>query len=115
MAREERAAVFDAMTATIGRLHQVDYRTIGLESYGRPGNYLQRQIERWSKQYRLSETERIEAMDNLIAWLPQNIPTEDATTIVHGDYPLDNMIFAADAPEIPAVIDWDLPTPGDPL
>src|SRR5260221_13490627 len=115
MAREERAAIFDAMDATIARLHQVDYRTIGLESYGRPGNYLQRQIERWSKQYRLSETERIEAMDNLIAWLPQNIPTEDATTIVHGDYRLDNMIFAADEPKILAVIDWELSTLGNPL
>jgi len=115
MARAERAAVFDATNATIARLHQVDYRTIGLESYGRPGNYLQRQIERWSKQYRLSETERIEAMDNLIAWLPQNIPAADATTIVHGDYRLDNMIFAADEPKILAVIDWELSTLGNPL
>src|SRR5216683_1328466 len=97
--------------------HAVDreYRVIGLESFGRPGNYLQRQIERWSKQYRLSETERIEAMDNLIAWLPQNIPTEDATSIVHGDYRMDNMIFAADAPRILAVIDWELSTLGNPL
>jgi len=115
MPRGERAAIFDAMNATIARLHQVDYRAIGLESFGRPGNYLQRQIERWSKQYRLSETERIEAMDNLIAWLPQNIPTEDATSIVHGDYRLDNMIFAADAPDILAVIDWELSTLGNPL
>jgi len=113
--RGERAAIFDAMNATIARLHQVDYRATGLESFGRPGNYLQRQIERWSKQYRLSETERIEAMDNLIAWLPQNIPTEDATSIVHGDYRLDNMIFAADAPKILAVIDWELSTLGNPL
>jgi aminoglycoside phosphotransferase (APT) family kinase protein len=115
MARGERAALFDAMNATMARLHQVDYRAIGLETYGRPGNYLQRQIERWSKQYRLSETERIEAMDNLIAWLPSNIPAEDATSIVHGDYRMDNMIFAAEAPEIRAVIDWELSTLGNPL
>jgi aminoglycoside phosphotransferase (APT) family kinase protein len=115
MARGERAAVFDAMNATMARLHQVDYRAIGLENYGRPGNYLRRQIERWSKQYRLSETERIEAMDNLIAWLPDNIPAEDATSIVHGDYRMDNMIFAAEAPEIRAVIDWELSTLGNPL
>jgi aminoglycoside phosphotransferase (APT) family kinase protein len=115
LSRGERAAIFDAMNATIARLHQVDYRAIGLESFGRPGNYLQRQIERWTKQYRLSETERIEAMDNLIAWLPQNIPAEDTTSIVHGDYRLDNMIFAADAPDILAIIDWELSTLGDPL
>src|SRR6185437_5228591 len=115
MARGERAAVFDAMNATMARLHQVDYRAIGLETYGRPGNYLQRQIERWSKQYRLSETERIEAMDKLIAWLPDNIPAEDATSIVHGAYRMDNMISAADVPEIRAVIDWELSTLGNPL
>jgi aminoglycoside phosphotransferase (APT) family kinase protein len=111
----ERAAIFDAMNEVIARLHQVDYRAIGLESYGRPGNYLARQIDRWTKQYRLSETERIEAMDNLIAWLPQHIPADDATTIVHGDYRLDNMILHNSEPRVLAVIDWELSTLGNPL
>jgi aminoglycoside phosphotransferase (APT) family kinase protein len=113
--RAERSAIFEAMNAGIAQLHRIDYRAIGLESYGRPGNYLARQIDRWSKQYRLSETERIEAMDNLIAWLPQNIPAEGATAIVHGDYRMDNMIFHPTEPRILAVIDWELSTLGDPL
>lgn len=115
LARDERAAIFDAMNGVIARLHQVDYAAIGLETYGRPGNYLARQIDRWSKQYRLSETERIEAMDNLIEWLPKNIPDEAATSIVHGDYRMDNMIFHPTAPRILAVIDWELSTLGNPL
>lgn len=115
LARGERAAIFDAMNGVIARLHQVDYTAIGLETYGRPGNYLARQIDRWSKQYRLSETEPVEAMDNLIEWLPKNIPDEAATTIVHGDYRMDNMIFHPTAPRILAVIDWELSTLGNPL
>jgi aminoglycoside phosphotransferase (APT) family kinase protein len=113
--KAERGAIFDAMNAVMAQLHQIDYVAIGLESYGRPGNYLARQIDRWSKQYRLSETERIEAMDNLIDWLPRNIPEEGATSIVHGDYRLDNMIFHASEPRILAVIDWELSTLGNPL
>jgi aminoglycoside phosphotransferase (APT) family kinase protein len=115
MTPPQRAAIFDAMNAVIARLHQTDYKAIGLESYGRPGNYMARQIDRWTKQYRLSETERIEAMDNLIAWLPQNIPAEDETAIVHGDYRLDNMIFHPTEPRVLAVIDWELSTLGNPL
>jgi aminoglycoside phosphotransferase (APT) family kinase protein len=115
LAPPDRAAIFDAMNAGMARLHQIDCRAIGLESYGRPGNYLARQIDRWTKQYRLSETERIEAMDNLIAWLPANIPAEDETSIVHGDYRLDNMIFHPIEPRILAVIDWELSTLGNPL
>src|SRR5882724_8360385 len=113
--RAERAAIFDAMNAVIARLHQIDYQAIGLETYGRPGNYLQRQIDRWTKQYRLSETERIEAMDNLIAWLPGHIPEEAATSIVHGDYRLDNMILHPTEARVLAVIDWELSTLGNPL
>jgi aminoglycoside phosphotransferase (APT) family kinase protein len=113
--KAERGAIFDAMNAVMAQLHRIDYVAIGLESYGRPGNYLARQIDRWSKQYRLSETERIEAMDNLIDWLPRNIPEEGATSIVHGDYRLDNMIFHASEPRILAVIDWELSTLGNPL
>jgi aminoglycoside phosphotransferase (APT) family kinase protein len=113
--REERTAIFDAMNSVIAQLHQIDYLAVGLESFGRPGNYLQRQIDRWSKQYRLSETERIEAMDNLIEWLPQNIPDEAASSIVHGDYRMDNMIFHPTEPRVLAVIDWELSTLGNPL
>lgn len=115
MAPAERARIFDSMNEVMARLHGIDYRAIGLESFGRPGNYLARQIDRWSKQYRLSETERIEAMDNLIDFLPRNIPAEEETAIVHGDYRMDNMIFAADAPRILAIIDWELSTLGNPL
>jgi aminoglycoside phosphotransferase (APT) family kinase protein len=115
LAPTERGAIFDEMNAVMARLHQVDYQAIGLETYGRPGNYLARQIDRWSKQYRLSETERIEAMDNLIEWLPKNIPDEGATSIVHGDYRMDNMIFHPTEPRVLAVIDWELSTLGNPL
>src|SRR6185437_10432571 len=111
----ERAAIFDEMNRVIALLHGVDHAAIGLADYGRPGNYLARQIDRWSKQYRLSETERIEAMDNLIAWLPRNIPSEEATGIVHGDYRMDNMIFHPTLPRILEVIDWELSTIGNPL
>jgi aminoglycoside phosphotransferase (APT) family kinase protein len=111
----ERGAVFDAMNAAMAQLHRIDYAALGLADYGRPGNYLARQIDRWSKQYRLSETERIPAMDALIDWLPQNIPVEEETAIVHGDFRLDNMIFAADAPRLLAIIDWELSTLGNPL
>jgi len=96
-------------------LHQVDYRAIGLEGFGKPGNYIERQIGRWTKQYRASETERVPAMDNLIDWLPKNIPPETGTTIVHGDYRLDNAIFHPAEPRILAVLDWELSTLGDPL
>ena len=88
---------------------------IGLEDFGKPGNYIGRQVERWSKQYRASETQRIEAMDNLIDWLPKNIPPEAGTTVVHGDFRLDNTIFHPTEPRILAVLDWELSTLGDPL
>jgi aminoglycoside phosphotransferase (APT) family kinase protein len=115
LGRDERGRVYDAMNAVIARLHTIDYATLGLDDYGKPGNYVARQIDRWTKQYRASETERIEAMDRLIEWLPANVPLDDATSIVHGDYRLDNMIVAPDAPRIAAVLDWELSTLGDPL
>jgi len=115
MTREERAAIWDELNRTIARLHSIDYRDIGLEGFGRPGSYIERQIARWSKQYRASETQAIEAMDNLIEWLPKNIPPEAATTVVHGDYRLDNTIFHPGEPRILAVLDWELSTLGDPL
>ena len=115
MTREQRAAIWDEKNKVIARLHSLDYRAIGLEDFGKPGNYIGRQVERWSKQYRASETQRIEAMDNLIGWLPKNIPPEAGTTVVHGDFRLDNTIFHPTEPRVLAVLDWELSTLGDPL
>jgi aminoglycoside phosphotransferase (APT) family kinase protein len=111
----ERRAIFVEMNRVIAALHKVDYSAIGLGDYGKPGNYFARQIDRWSKQYKASETERIEAMDLLIDWLPRNIPANEATSIVHGDYRLDNMIFHASEPRVLAVLDWELSTLGHPM
>ena len=111
----ERAAVYDAMNATIARLHTFDPAAIGLSDYGRGENYVARQVERWSKQYRASETEKIEEMERLIEWLPRHIPPAGPARLVHGDYRLDNLIVAKDAPQIAAVLDWELSTLGDPL
>jgi aminoglycoside phosphotransferase (APT) family kinase protein len=111
----ERAALFDEMNRVIAALHSVDYQAVGLEGYGKPGNFLERQVARWTKQYRASETERIEAVENLIAWLPQHIPAGDETRIVHGDYRIDNVIFHPTEPRILAVLDWELSTLGHPL
>src|SRR5207245_396722 len=99
----------------IARLHTLDYRALGLETFGKPGNYIERQIARWTKQYQASETEPIAAMNDLIAWLPQNIPPETGTSVVHGDYRLDNTIFHPREARILAVLDWELSTLGDPL
>jgi aminoglycoside phosphotransferase (APT) family kinase protein len=115
MASAERAAIFDEMNRVIATLHRVDYAAIGLADYGKPGNYFQRQIDRWGRQYRASETERIDAMDRLIEWLPRNIPAGDETSIVHGDYRVDNMIFHPREPRVLAVLDWELSTLGHPL
>jgi aminoglycoside phosphotransferase (APT) family kinase protein len=115
MSRSERAAIWDELNRVIAWLHTIDYRAVGLESFGKPGNYIERQIARWTKQYRASETEPIEAMNNLIAWLPNNIPPEAATTVVHGDFRLDNAIYHPSEPRILAVLDWELSTLGDPL
>ena len=115
MTREQRAAIWDEQNRVMAQLHLVDYRKVGLEDFGKPGNYIGRQVERWSKQYRASETQRIEAMDNLIGWLPKNIPPEAGTTVVHGDFRLDNTIFHPTEARILAVLDWELSTLGDPL
>jgi aminoglycoside phosphotransferase (APT) family kinase protein len=115
MAPAERAAIFDEMNRVIAALHRVDFRAIGLETYGKPGNYFARQIDRWSRQYKASETEKIEAMDRLMEWLPSHIPAGDETTIVHGDYRLDNMIFHATEPRVLALLDWELSTLGHPM
>jgi aminoglycoside phosphotransferase (APT) family kinase protein len=111
----ERALVYDAMNTTLARLHAFDPAAVGLSDYGRGENYVARQVERWSKQYRASQTEPIEEMERLIAWLPEHLPPPQATRIVHGDYRLDNMIIAPDEPRVTAVLDWELSTLGDPL
>ncbi|MDX3909550.1 MAG: phosphotransferase [Sphingobium sp.] len=112
----ERAGIFDAMNATIARLHMVDYRAVGLSDYGRPGNYFERQIGRWSNQYlEDGDAGRDPYMDRLIAWLPENIPADDdATGITHGDFRIDNMIFHPTEPKVLAVLDWELSTLGHP-
>jgi len=96
-------------------LHSVDYEAAGLGDFGRPGNYLGRQIARWSRQYRASETETIAAMDELIEWLPRHLPPEGAAAIVHGDYRMDNLVFHKIEPRVIGVLDWELSTIGDPL
>jgi aminoglycoside phosphotransferase (APT) family kinase protein len=111
----ERAAVYDAMNATLARLHSFDPAKIGLADLGRGESYVARQIDRWSKQYRASETEAIEEMEQLIAWLPENLPPPAPVRIVHGDYRLDNIILAPYEPAILGVLDWELCTLGDPL
>jgi aminoglycoside phosphotransferase (APT) family kinase protein len=113
--KKERAAIWHEMGRIIAALHKTDYRAAGLETFGKPSNYCERQITRWSKQYRISETERIPAMDKLIEWLPQNVPSQTSDSIVHGDFRLDNMIFHPTEPKILAVLDWELSTLGDPL
>ena len=113
--KDERAAIYDASNATLAQLHSVDVDKAGLSDYGKPGNYFERQIGRWSKQYKAAETREIEAMDNLIDWLPKAAPEQERTSVVHGDYRLDNMIFHPTEPRVIAVLDWELSTLGDPL
>lgn len=111
----ERAAIYDNLNATLARLHQVDFAAIGLADFGRPGNYFQRQIDRWTKQYRGAETEAIPEMERLIAELPARIPASDELSIAHGDYRLENVMFHPTEPRIIAVLDWELCTLGHPL
>ena len=115
MAPQERRAIYAEMNRVIAALHRVDFAGIGLADYGRPGNYLARQIDRWSRQYQASATESIAAMDKLIEWLPRHIPAGERTSLVHGDFRLDNVIFARDEPRVLAVLDWELSTLGDAL
>jgi aminoglycoside phosphotransferase (APT) family kinase protein len=115
LAPHERTAAWDDFNRVIAALHSVDWQAAGLAGYGRPGNYISRQITRWSAQYRASETVPIPAMDQLMEWLPAHIPDGDETRIVHGDLRLDNMIFHASEPRIIAMLDWELSTLGHPL
>jgi len=111
----ERLAIYRAKVETLHRLHAVDYTALGLADFGRPGSYVARQIARWGKQYKASETESIAAMDRLLDWLPAHLPAGDETVLVHGDYRLDNMIFHPTEPRVLGIIDWEISTLGDPL
>ena len=112
----ERAAIYDAMNQTMAALHNVDIDAVGLKDFGRPGNYFQRQLDRWSKQYHSSETRSIPSMDSLMVWLAAKMPQDDGTvTLVHGDYRLDNMMFHPTEPRVIALLDWELSTLGHPL
>jgi len=116
LTREERAAVYDQQNAALVKLQKIDLAAAGLLDYGKPGNYFQRQWQRWSEQYRASETGEVADMNRLIDWLGANIPPEDGrVSLVHGDYRIDNMMFAADAPRLVAVLDWELSTLGHPF
>jgi aminoglycoside phosphotransferase (APT) family kinase protein len=115
MTTAQRAAHYDELNRVITALHQVDVEAVGLADYGKPGNYVERQVARWSRQYQAAGAERIESMDRLIGWLPQHVPASDETAIVHGDYRIDNLIFHAREPRVLAVLDWELSTLGHPL
>ncbi|WP_017671230.1 phosphotransferase family protein [Blastomonas sp. AAP53] len=112
---EQRTAIYHAMIDTLAHLHSFDPVAIGLEAYGKPGNYCARQISRWTKQYRLSETETIPEMDKLIEWLEKTVPEQRGFGIAHGDFRIDNMIFHKDEPRVLALLDWELSTLGDPI
>ncbi|MHA1568330.1 MAG: phosphotransferase [Alphaproteobacteria bacterium] len=115
LAPDERAAVYDAMNDALAKLHTVDYAAVGLKDFGKPGSYFARQISRWGRQYEATKTETIAEMDRLMAWLPENIPPGDITTIVHGDYRLENMVFHPSESRVLGVLDWELSTLGHPL
>ncbi|MCA8927350.1 MAG: phosphotransferase [Alphaproteobacteria bacterium] len=110
-----RGAHYDAMNDTMARLHNVDFRAVGLESYGRVGGYMARQVKRWSGQYEASKTDDLKEMDHLVVWLNDNMPEDDETTIVHGDFRMENLIYHPTEPRVLAVIDWELGTLGNPL
>ncbi|XP_072339724.1 acyl-CoA dehydrogenase family member 10-like isoform X1 [Scyliorhinus torazame] len=111
----QRRDIYTAMNHTLCQIHQVDIHAAGLEDYGRSGNYIERQVRTWTKQYRASETRIIPAMEQLIKWLPDNLPAYEKNTVVHGDFRLDNLVFHPDKPEVLAILDWELSTLGDPI
>jgi len=115
ISNEARWAHYDAMNDTMARLHNVDFRAVGLEGYGRVGGYMARQVKRWSGQYEASKTDDLVEMDNLVVWLNDNMPDDDETTIVHGDFRMENLIYHPTEPRVLAVIDWELGTLGNPL
>jgi aminoglycoside phosphotransferase (APT) family kinase protein len=115
VSRDERRPIFVSEVETLAKLHSYDPEKIGLGDFGRPGNYFARQVDRWTKQYRASETEKIEEVERLIEFLPRTVPQQERVSVVHGDYRLDNMIFHPSEPRVIAVLDWELSTLGDPL
>jgi aminoglycoside phosphotransferase (APT) family kinase protein len=110
----ERVAIYDEMNRVIAALHSIDPAAVGLADYGRSGNYLLRQIDRWTRQYRASQTNDVPEMERLIEWLPAHAPRDDTAAIVHGDFRIDNLIFHPSEPRILAVLDWELSTLGSP-
>ncbi len=116
VAREQRSALHGEMMRVLALLHDVDVKAVGLDDFGKPGNYFERQIGRWSGQYRAAETHRIDAMETLLTWLPRHLPADDGqVSLIHGDYRLDNMIFHPSRARAVAVLDWELSTLGHPL
>jgi aminoglycoside phosphotransferase (APT) family kinase protein len=115
MSATERGTIYDEMNRVIAALHDIEPAAVGLADYGRPGSYITRQVARWTRQYRDSETEHIDAMDRLIAWLPAHLPADGPPALVHGDFRLDNLVFSHREPRLIAVIDWELSTVGDAL
>ena len=110
-----RGEAYRAMIETLAQLHVIDHEAVGLSDYGRKGNYFERQVARWTKQYRATQTDDIPEVEWLIKWLPSTLPQQTGNVIIHGDYRLDNLIFAPDTTRVAAVIDWELATIGDPL
>ena len=115
LTKEERRAIYLDLARVMALLHNVDLEAVGLSDFGRPGNYYERQISRWSKQYEASKTEQLDDMETLMAWLPDNIPPQEKSVIVHGDYRLGNVLIHPTEPRIVAVLDWELSTQGDGL
>jgi len=115
VAPAERAAIYAAMAEVMARLHAVDWRAAGLESFGKPTGYLARQIALWTRQYEAAKTHVIAAMDELMRWLPANMPADDTTTIAHGDFRLENLMYHPNEPRVIGVLDWELATLGHPL
>jgi aminoglycoside phosphotransferase (APT) family kinase protein len=113
--KADRRACYEAMVDTLAALHAIDHEAVGLGDFGPPGNYFERQVQRWTKQYRASQTDDIAEVERLIDWLPRTLPQQTRTAIIHGDYRIDNLIYAPDAPRVRAVLDWELTTIGDPL
>ncbi len=112
---EERRAIYLDMVRVLATLHSVNYADLGLEDFGKPGNYFSRQIGRWSKQYVAAKTDEIVSMERLMEYLPQNVPDDDTSCIVHGDYRMGNMLFHPTEPRVVAMLDWELSTLGHPL
>ncbi|MDB5738434.1 MAG: phosphotransferase family protein, partial [Sphingomonas bacterium] len=115
VAPAKRRPLYEAMIDTLAKLHAIDPATLGLGDFGRPGNYFARQVDRWTKQYRAAQTDDIPVVEKLIEWLPRTVPEQGRTSIIHGDYRIDNLIYAPDRPQVAAVLDWELATIGDPL